>query len=258
MGLESKVAVVSGASRGIGRACAEELAREGANLALVARDEPALAEVCSAIEKLGRRAIIIARDLREHQAAAEAIHAALAAFGRIDLLIHSAGATKRGDFFSLTDTDFEDGFALKFMGAVRLMREAWPHLIKTRGTVINIIGVGGRNASPHFTVGGPVNAALMNLTKAMALRGVAEGVRVVGINPGLVETDRLRRRLKARMAADQCSDEEARRAVLAEHGIARFGQPEDIGRLVCFLAGPTASFMQGTLVDADGGESRSV
>ena len=130
LGLESKVAVVSGASRGIGRACAEELAREGANLALVARDEPALAEVCSAIEKLGRRAIIIARDLREHQAAAEAIHAALAAFGRIDLLIHSAGATKRGDFFSLTDTDFEDGFALKFMGAVRLMREAWPHLIK--------------------------------------------------------------------------------------------------------------------------------
>ncbi|MET0195178.1 MAG: SDR family oxidoreductase [Hyphomicrobiaceae bacterium] len=258
LGLEGKIAVVSGASRGIGRACAEELAREGADVALVARDAAALAEVRGVIEKLGRRAITVACDLRDPAAAATAVQAALGTFGCIDILVHSAGATKRGDFFSLTDADFEDGFALKFMGAVRLAREAWPHLVKVQGTVVNIIGVGGRNAEPDFTIGGPVNAALMNFTKAMALRGVKEGVRVTGINPGLIETDRLRRRLAVRMAADGGSEDDARRVILAQHGIARFGKPEDIGKLVCYLASTAAGFMQGTLVDIDGGEGKGV
>jgi NAD(P)-dependent dehydrogenase (short-subunit alcohol dehydrogenase family) len=258
LGLDGKIAIVSGASRGIGRACAEELAREGADVVLVARDATALVEVRGAIEKLGRRAITVACDLREPTAAAKAVQAGVAAFGGIGILVHSAGATKRGDFFSLTDADFDDGFALKFMGAVRLAREAWPHLVKAQGTVVNIIGVGGRNAEPDFTIGGPVNAALMNFTKAMALRGVKEGVRVTGINPGLIDTDRLRRRLTVRMAADGGSEDEARRAILAEHGIANFGKPEDIGKLVCYLAGNAAGFMQGTLIDTDGGETHGV
>ena len=258
LGLEGKVAIVSGASRGIGRACAEELAREGADVALVARDGAALTRVRDAIEKLGRRAITFACDLREPSAAAKAVQAAVAAFGRIEILVHSAGATKRGDFFSLTDADFDDGFALKFMGAVRLAREAWPHLVKARGTVVNIIGVGGRNAEPDFTIGGPVNAALMNFTKAMARRGIKDGVRVTGINPGAIETDRLHRRLAAHMAAKGGNEEDARRAFLAELGIACFGRPEDIGKLVCYLAGNAAAFMQGTLVDIDGGEGKGV
>jgi len=258
LGLGGKVAIVSGASRGIGRACAEELAREGVDVALVARDGAALAEVRTAIEQLGRRAISVACDLREPAAAARAVQAAVAAFGRIDILAHSAGATKRGDFFALTDADFDDGFALKFMGAVRLVREAWPHLVKTQGRVVTIIGIGGRHASPDFTIGGPVNAALMNFTKAMALRGVKDGVRVTGINPGAIETDRLRRRLAAHVAANGGTEEDAGRAILAELGIARFGRPEDIGQLVCYLAGTAASFMQGALVDIDGGESKGV
>src|SRR5688572_802733 len=109
LGLGGKVAIVSGASRGIGRACAEELAREGVDVALVARDGAALAEVRTAIEQLGRRAISVACDLREPAAAARAVQAAVAAFGRIDILAHSAGATKRGDFFALTDADFDEG-----------------------------------------------------------------------------------------------------------------------------------------------------
>jgi 3-oxoacyl-[acyl-carrier protein] reductase len=258
LGLDGKVAIVSGASRGIGRACAEELAREGANVVLVARDSAVLAEVRGAIEKLGRRAITVACDLREPSEAAKTVQMAIAAFGRIEILVHSAGATKRGDFFSLTDADFDDGFALKFMGAVRLVREAWPYLVKAQGTVVNIIGAGGRNASPDFAIGGPVNAALMNFTKAMALRGVKDGVRVTGINPGSIETDRLRRRLTAHMAANGGSEEDAQRAFLSELGIARFGRPENIGKLVCYLAGNAADFMQGTLVDIDGGENKGV
>jgi 3-oxoacyl-[acyl-carrier protein] reductase len=92
----------------------------------------------------------------------------------------------------------------------------------------------------------------------MALRGVKDGVRVAGINPGLIETDRLHRRLSLRMAEDGSSEDDARRAILVEHGIARFGRPEDIGKLVCYLAGNAAGFMQGSLVDTDGGEGKGV
>jgi 3-oxoacyl-[acyl-carrier protein] reductase len=228
-------------------------------VALVARDGAALTEVRGAIEKLGRRAVTIACDLRRPAAAAAAVQATLGAFGRIDILIHSAGATKRGDFFSLTDADFDDGFALKFMGAVRLIREAWPHLVKAQGTVVNIIGVGGRNASPDFTVGGPVNAGSHEFTKAMALRGVKEGVRVAGYQSWPHRDRSPAPAARVRMAPTAGYEDDARRAILgrARHRPAS-GGPEDIGKLVCYLASTAAGFMQGTLVDTDGGESHGV
>ncbi|HEX5957606.1 MAG TPA: SDR family oxidoreductase, partial [Hyphomicrobiaceae bacterium] len=217
-----------------------------------------LDETGKAIQAIGRRFAAHACDLREPGAAQTAIDAALEAFGRLDVVVHSAGATKRGDFFDLTDADFEDGFALKFMGAVRLTRAAWPHLMKSAGAMVSIIGMGGRNASPDFTIGGPVNAALMNFTKAISIRGIRDGVRVMGINPGLIETDRFRRRVAAHAATHGCTEDEARRTLLGEHGIARVGKPEEIGKLVCYLAGTPGTYMQGSLVQVDGGEFHGV
>lgn len=253
MGLDGKIAIVSGASRGIGRACAQELAREGCDVLLVARDAALLAETRAAVEALGRRAVTHVCDLREPAAPGAVVKTALDRFGRADIVINSAGATKRGDFFGLSDADFDDGFALKFMGAVRLTREAWPHLARTQGAIINIIGMGGRMPEPDFTIGGPVNAALMNFTKAMSIRGVRDGVRVTGINPGLIETDRIRRRMETHIALHGGTLEEARRAILEEHHIDRLGKPEEIGKLACYLAGTPGAFMQGSLVGIDGG-----
>src|SRR5581483_3224149 len=105
------------------------------------------------------------------------------------------GATTRGDFLTLTEADWQEGFALKFYGAMRCCRAAWDHLRKTRGGVINIVGIGGRTGSAEFAIGGAANAALLNLTKVLADRGVAEGVRVNAVNPGAIVTDRLRGRL---------------------------------------------------------------
>ena len=106
------------------------------------------------------------------------------------------GATKRGDFLTLTDEEWTDGFALKFYAAMRLSRAAWPYLQASHGRIINIIGVGGRTGSAEFTIGGAVNAALMNLTKALADRGVKDGVRVNAINPGSIATERLQTRIR--------------------------------------------------------------
>src|SRR6266852_235065 len=149
-----KTAIVTGASRGIGRAIAMQLARDGAQVVLCARDRHALDETAGAIEQAQGRAIAVALDLRLPDSAGQLVTAALGAFGPIDILVNNAGATKRGEFERLTDDDWTDGFALKFFGAVRLTRAAWPHLKQQSGSVVNIAGVGGRTPGADFTIGG--------------------------------------------------------------------------------------------------------
>src|SRR5437588_2354717 len=106
--------------------------------------------------------------------------------GRIDIVVNNAGATRRGLFPTLSDEEWSDGFALKFFGAVRLTRAAWPHLKRTAGSVLFIAGVGGRTPGPQFAIGGSVNAALLSLTKSLADAGLPDGIRVNAINPGAI------------------------------------------------------------------------
>ena len=142
--MKTRTAIVTGASRGIGRAIAVQLARDGAQVILCARDTNALGEAVRDIEQAGGRAIMIPLDLRLPDSAGRLVDAALGAFGTIDIVVNNAGATKRGEFDQLSDDDWTDGFALKFFGAVRITRGAWPHLKQQSGSVVNIAGVGGR------------------------------------------------------------------------------------------------------------------
>ncbi len=254
LGLTGKAAIVTGASKGIGRAIAMELAREGADVVIAARDAKLLDGVAADIKKLGRRALVHVADLSREKAPGALADACVEQFGRIDIVINNAGATKRGDFLQLTDADFQDGFALKFMGAVRLTRASWPHLVKSKGAVVNVIGMGGRYVDPEFTIGGAVNAACMNFTKAMGRRGMKEGVRVNGINPGAIETDRLTARLRTAMQENDVGAEEARQIIMRRQGGAPIGQPGDVARAVCYLASPLTRHIQATLLDVSGGE----
>jgi len=139
--LRAKVAIVTGASRGIGRAIAKRLARDGAALVLCARGQDALTRVAGEIEQEGGQALVVARDLREPPSAGQLVEAAIGAFGRIDILVNNAGATKRGEFEFLSEEDWSDGFALKFFGTIRLIRAAWSHLKRQAGSVVNIAGI---------------------------------------------------------------------------------------------------------------------
>lgn len=253
--LKSKVAIVTGASQGIGRAIAETLASEGMRLVLVARRREELAQVAAS---LPTECLVHAADLQDVGAASAVLAATLERFSHVHLLVNNAGAAKRGDFFELTDADWDDGFGLKFFGAMRLCRAAWPHLKASGGCIVNIAGMGGRTASAEFTIGGSVNAAMLNLTKALADRGVQDGVRVNAINPGLVVTDRLRVRI-AKVSAEKGVDEEtAARQLAGGMRIARFGQPGEIGAAVAFLASSRVGYCQGTLLDIDGGQTRTL
>jgi NAD(P)-dependent dehydrogenase (short-subunit alcohol dehydrogenase family) len=258
LGLHGKVALITGANRGLGEAIALELAREGAHVVLVARDAAKLESVALEVGAMQARAAYHAADLRDPAQAQASVDAAIKAFGRLDILVNNAGATKRGDFFNLTEDDWDDGYALKFRGYVRMTRAAWPHLKANGGSVINIVGIGARTGSEEFTIGGSVNAALLYFTKAMAQRGIKDGVRVNAINPGHIETERLVRNFARTAERDGIPLDAARAQILAGCGTTRFGRPEEVAHACAFLASNKAEFFQASLIDLDGGETRGL
>ncbi len=256
--LAGKTAIVTGASRGIGRAIAVHLASEGANVLLTARDAALLDSAVAEITHAGGAAATFAADLRESEAAAAIAKMAIDRFGGIDILVSNAGATKRGNFEELTDADWQDGFALKFFGAVRLTRQAWPQLRARRGSVVFISGSGGRTPGAQFTIGGSVNAALLSFTKAMADQGVTDGVQVNCVNPGPVRTARLETRLSAIAAAGNVTRDAALEAFIRQEKVTRVAEPEEIAALAGFIVGPNGRSLHGSLIDIDGGSTKTI
>ena len=175
-------------------------------------------------------------------------------FGGLDILFNNAGTTRRGDFFALTDADWEEGYALKFFAHVRLTRLAWPLLKERRGALIAMGGTSGRKPHADFTIGSSVNAAVAAFTKCMADRGKADGVRVNCIHPSLVETERQWRRIRTEIERTGLPEEKIREEFCRESGIIRYGKVEDVADLVTFIVSSRASWLHGTTIDIDGGE----
>jgi NAD(P)-dependent dehydrogenase (short-subunit alcohol dehydrogenase family) len=256
--LQGKIAIVTGASRGIGRAIALRLAQDGATLVLAARTEADLARVASEIKSEGGNATYLAADLRDPGVPAALVNAAVEAHGAIDIVVNNAGATKRGDFFELTEADWTDGFALKFLGAVRLTRAAWPHLKARSGSVLNIIGAGGRTPSAEFTIGGSVNGACLSFTKAVTDIGIQDGVQVNAINPGRVKTDRFQQTLAAEAVHHGGDLNAALEGIVRKSNIVRLGEPTDVANLAAFMVSPQSRYLQGSLIDLDGGQTKTI
>src|SRR5262245_60181494 len=172
--LRGKVAIVTGASKGIGRAIAQLLVDEGMRVTVAARPRD---ELVSLAAPSSDACLVQAVDLRLPDTPSAVVNATVARFGRLDVLVNNAGATKRGDFLALPDADWADGFALKFFGAMRCSRAAWPHLQTYRGCIVNIVGIGGRKGSAEVAVGGAVHAGAPHLTHGLGGRGCEGGGR---------------------------------------------------------------------------------
>jgi 3-oxoacyl-[acyl-carrier protein] reductase len=258
LGLAGKVALVTGSSRGIGRAIAELLAAEGCAVMLTGRDERALAETQRAIVAKGGKAKSQFAELREPAAPAVLVEAVRRDFGRLDIVVHNAGATKRGDFLALTDDDWADGFALKFFAHTRLARAAWPLLKATSGAVLAIGGNGAAKPTADFTIGSSVNAAVAAFHKALSDIGKRDGIQVNTIHPGHVDTDRMRRQMEVRIAKsgrDVAAEIEAYRREL---NVPRIGVPEDVAAMAAFILSPRGRWLHGATIDMDGGEVKAM
>jgi 3-oxoacyl-[acyl-carrier protein] reductase len=254
-----QVVVVTGGSRGIGRAIAAAFAAEGASTVLAASSEANLAAAAAAIAGNGSvRPDSCAADLRREEDCEKVFRFVADRRGRCDVLVNSAGATRAGAFLDLGDEVWQDGFALKFFGCVRLCRLFWPLLKAGKGHVVNVIGGAARTPDPEFLIGGSVNAAMHNFTKGLAGLGKRDGVNVNAVLPGMTETERVEQLFKQRAAASGMSVDEVRSSQIAKEGLARLGKPEDVAALTLFLCSERARHIQGTAIAVDGGATPGV
>jgi 3-oxoacyl-[acyl-carrier protein] reductase len=251
---DNKVVVITGGSRGIGLGIAKAFAREGAQTVLVSSSAENLKNAAKAVDAIrGPQALLIEADLR-NAAACESVFAKVKKrFDRCDVLVNCAGATMAGSFLDLPDSAWIDGFALKFLGCVRLCRLFWPMLKAAEGHVINIDGGAARSPTAEFLIGGSVNAAMANFSKGLSQLGKRDDVNVNVIHPGTTETERNLQLLEQRAAASGRSVAELQAETLAKSGIRRLGKPEDIAELALFLCSERARHIQGTAIAVDGG-----
>lgn len=254
----NSVAIVTGASQGIGRATAVRLARDFSAVVLAARNGEELKETAASVNSAGAESLILALDLREPQSAAILVKETLDRLGRIDALLNIAGAVPQIDLFEMNDAQWEDSMALKLHGARRLTIQAWDALKTSNGSVVLISGSAALDPKPGFAAVAAINAAIIALAKAFAEQGINDGVQVNSVVPGAVMTGRRESFFKKWAPAHNMSVEEAVKKFPEEAGIARFGKPEEIAELMAFMVSPAAKWMTGASVRMDGGEVKGV
>lgn len=250
LGLKGKRALVTGASQGIGRACAESLAREGCGLHLVARTRNTLEAVGQSLaQTYGVGVSTHAVDLTQRGAAA----ALARECGGSDILINNAGNTPRGTILEVDEEVWRQGWELKIFGYINLTREFYRHMVERRdGVIVNVIGIGAEKLEYAYTAGSTGNAAIVALTRAIGGASLEYGVRVLGVSPGWVETEKSKRGLRKR-AGEELGDPERWPELVKHWPRGHLMRPEEIGDVVAFCASARASAMSGTIVTVDAG-----
>lgn len=250
LGLRGRRALVTGASQGIGRAIAESFAREGCDLHLAARGAEALEREAAAIRaRHGVRVDVHATDLARRGAPA----ALAEACGDADIVVNNAGNTPRGDILSVDEQAWRDGWELKIFGYIAMMRAVYGRMCERgSGVIVNVTGIGADKLEYAYAAGGSGNAAIATLTRSVGSVSMEFGVRVMGVSPGWVETEKAKRSLRRR-AATELGDESRWPELARDWPRGRLIQPSEIADVVVFVASARASAMSGQIVTVDAG-----
>ncbi len=253
----NSVAIVTGASRGIGRATVLRLARDFAAVVLVAREGEALRDVATLVKSLGAEPLVVDLDLSKVESGKTVIQHTLSRFGRIDALLNIAGAVPQIDLFEMTDEQWHAGMELILHGARRLTILAWEALTKSKGSVVFMSGSASLDPKPAFAAVAATNAAITALAKAFASKALKTACRSTVLSGA--GDDGASPLLHGEWApAHNMSVEEAMKEFPREVGISRYGQPEEIANLLAFMVSPAAKWMTGTSVRMDGGEIKGI
>ncbi len=258
LALGGKKAIVTGASEGIGKAITISLAREGVDLAICARRKEPLEQAAAEIAKAtGRKIFPITADLTNPVDAENFITKAHQALGRIDILVNNAGSAPGGVLEHLKEEEWASALQLKFMGYVRCMKHVLPIMQKQKkGRVVNVIGNDGIKVSYWEIAPGAANAAGQNLTLSLASQYGRDNISFVCVNPGPVRTERWTGLVKAMARDMNISFEEADKLAPASIPLGRIAESEEVANLVTFLASDLAFFVNGTMIEIDGGQEK--
>ena len=259
LGLRGRRAIVTGASKGLGRAIAAELASEGSDLAICSRDDGEIKEAAESIRSAtGRHVTAGVCDVTDPEQVRRFVAEAVGELGGIDILVNNAGRARPGDFEALSDEDWKGDLDVKLFSMIRFTREALPHFRAAGGgRVVNVNAVYGRYPDPAFFATSVNRAACLSLTKALAIELAPDGVLVNSVNIGFVRTPQWEG-IHARRAPELPAEEFFGRLAAAEVPLGRFGEPEEVSGVVAFLVSSRAGYVTGASVDVAGGMGKYV
>jgi len=255
LGLKDKKVLITGGSKGIGLACAKAFVAEGARVALVSRSR----ENLEAARKTLKDCYTVAADLTDAAAAAAMVERVEKEFGALDVLVNSAGAAKRTDADELTPAAWRAGMDAKYFSYINVIDPVIKRMGKRgRGAIVNVIGSGGKVASPTHLAGGAANAALLLATAGLAYAYASKGVRVIGVSPGVTKTERVAEGLKAEAKRANLSEEQAYKQMISRLPMGRPAEPDEIADIVVFAASERGRYLTGANISTDGAASHVV
>lgn len=259
LGLKGKVALVAGASQGIGKAIAVAMAEEGARVSICARGEAKLQETAESIRKKGGEVLPVVADMTVADDIQRFVSQTAARFGRLDIVVTNAGGPPPGDFMQFTDADWEGAFRLTFMSALRLAREAIPHLRSAGGgRIINISSFAAREPVAGLVLSNALRNGVVGWAKTISRELARDRILVNNVCPGRIDTERHQKLNEDRARRSNRPLEEIHRETHAEIPLRRYGAPEEVASLVAFLASEQAAYITGTTIQIDGGLIRGL
>ena len=257
--LAGRVALITGGSKGIGLACAEAFAAEGARVAIAARGREQLAQAVELLAARGHQVSSFAADLSDARAASGLVEEVERRLGPVEILVTCAGAARRQAPEDLDAAAWHEGMDAKYFPTVHVVQAVLPGMAQRgRGAVVNVVGQGGKVASPVHLTGGAANAALMLASVGLARAYAARGVRVNVLNPGTTLTERAERAVALEARRLGVSPAEAQRSLEERIPLGRFARPEEIAAVAVFLASDRASYVTGAVLSMDGGAAATV
>lgn len=252
-GLNNKNVLITGGSKGIGLACAQAFAGQGARVAIASRNPDNLASAQQRLKGHGIDVRAYDADLSDPEQAATLIASVEQDLGSLDVLVNSAGAAKRHPPETLTPQAWSDAMNAKYFTYINAITVALKGMVARRqGAIVNVIGAGGKNPSPIHLPGGAANAALMLATTGLAAAWASHGIRINGINPGPTETDRVKGSVEAEAQMSGKTSDEVMDAMAKRIPMGRFARPEEVANVAVFLASDLASYVNGALITMDG------
>jgi 3-oxoacyl-[acyl-carrier protein] reductase len=255
---ENRRVLVTGSGRGIGKAIARRFALGGAKVLLIARSRSELDESRAELLELTPEVHAIALDLALPDSARRLVDTASELWGGLDVLVTNAGAAAQGGFLELDDGAWPAGFGLKLFANLRVIRHAWPLLKQSTGHLVMIGGGTARTPDQRLSLVSAVNGGIAALSKSVAEQGIQDGVHVNLVHPGMVKTLRRRKLLEKWAARDGLSTEEYIRRTVLLLRVTRLGEPTDVAEVVAFLCSEDSRWIQGAIIDIDGGQNKGL